>query len=132
VASGYALARDGRRIGHADARAVAAAAEEGDPDAIAVLATAGRALGRAMATWSALLWPGRIAVAGGVARAGELLLGPARNELHRVGTPYIVRDIEVVPAELGADATLIGACHLAREAAGRSPDQSDDRSADTR
>jgi glucokinase len=71
-----------------------------------------------MATWSALVWPERIAVAGGVSRAGGLLLEPARAELRRVGTPYVVQDIEVVRAELGADATLVGACALAADVVG--------------
>jgi hypothetical protein len=37
------------------------------------------------------------------------LLEPARRELRRVGAPYIVGRIDVVRAELGADATLVGA-----------------------
>lgn len=110
--SGWALARDGEPLGLPDARAVVEAARAGREDATAVLERAGRALGRALASWSALLWPERVAVAGGVADAGDLLLAPARRELARVGTPYIVGALEVVPAELGADATLAGACLL--------------------
>lgn len=113
ITSGFALARDGRELGLADARAITLAAEGGSPAAIALLDRAGTALGRAMATWSPMLWPDRIAVAGGVSGAGELLLGPARRELQRIGVPYIVADVEVVLAELGRDATLAGACLLA-------------------
>ena len=57
------------------------AARDGSAEATALLERAGRALGRAIATWSALLWPQRVAVAGGLAAAGELLLEPARREL---------------------------------------------------
>lgn len=108
VASGWALARDGAAAGWSDARAVTLAARSGEPRALALLDRAGRALGRAAASWAALLWPQRIAVGGGVAGAGELLLAPARRELARAGAPYIVRDIELVPAELGAAAGLWG------------------------
>jgi len=74
------------------------------------LARAGRALGRAIAAWSALLWPERVAVGGGVASVwGEALLEPARAELLRVGASYIVGRIELVPAVLGPDAALTGA-----------------------
>lgn len=113
VASGFALARDGAALGHASAREVAAAAAAGEPAAAALVERAGAALGRAVATWSAMLWPQRVAVAGGMAQAGELLLAPARRELTRVGTPYIVADLDLVPATLTDTATLAGACLLA-------------------
>ena len=74
------------------------------------LGRAGRALGRAIAAWSALLWPERVAVGGGVAAVwGEAILEPARAELLRVGASYIVGRIELVPADLGPDAALAGA-----------------------
>ena len=109
VASGFALARDGAPLGLQDGRAVIEAARAGREDATALLLRAGAALGRAIATWSALLWPDRVAVAGGLSTAGDLLLEPARRELRRVGTPYIVGQLELVQAELGHDATLVGA-----------------------
>lgn len=115
VASGFALARDGAPLGYPDGRAVVEAARAGRVDAAALLDRAGTALGRAIASWSALLWPDRVAVAGGLAAAGELLLGPARRELQRVGTPYIVRRIELVPAGLGAEAALVGAAVVAHD-----------------
>lgn len=105
VASGWALGGDGR--------AVAERASSGDEAARALLERAGVGLGRAIASWSALLWPERVAVGGGVAGAGDLLLEPARRELHRVGAPYIVDRIEVVPALLGGEATLAGAALFA-------------------
>jgi glucokinase len=83
------------------------AARAGDARAAAIVERAGVALGRAIAIWCALLWPGRVAVAGGVAAAGELLLAPTRNELRRVGVPYLTR-VDIVPAQLGADAGLAG------------------------
>ncbi len=115
VCSGLALARDGRPLELPSAEAVVRAAGAGDPDAGALVRRAGAALGRAIATWCVLTFPDRVAVAGGVSRAGELLLEPARAELRRVGPPYAVGAVEVVLAELGAEATLTGAGLVALE-----------------
>lgn len=113
VTSGWALARDARRIGLSSAAELSAAAGDGDAAAAAILDHAGVCLGRAIATWSVLTWPTVVAVAGGVARAGDRLLEPARRELLRVAPPYVSRDIRIVPAELGDLATLEGARSLA-------------------
>lgn len=115
VASGWALAREAGVIGLADGAELSEAARAGDERALAVLDRAGTALGRAISSWSALLWPELVAVAGGVAAAGELLLAPARRELARIGAPYIVDRIRIVPAELGDNATLLGCVQLARD-----------------
>lgn len=113
VCSGWALSREADRLGLPDGRALADAAGDGDDRARAAFDRAGAGLGRAVASWSALLWPSVVAVAGGVARAGDLLLEPARRELRRVGVPYIVDDIQIVPAHLGDMATIEGARLLA-------------------
>ncbi|MFV0452802.1 MAG: ROK family protein [Propioniciclava sp.] len=113
VCSGWALARAAGRIGLGDAAALAVAARSGNRFAHEAYQRAGAALGRAVASWSALVWPSLVAVAGGVAAAGDLLLEPAARELERVGAPYIVGRIQIVPAGLGAEATLVGARLLA-------------------
>jgi glucokinase len=109
VASGLALTRDGAPHDLPDAAAVVAAARQGHAAAAAIVERAGVALGRAMATWCSMLWPHRIAVGGGVGLAGDLLLVPARRELRRVGVPYLTESVEIVTAQLGPDAGLIGA-----------------------
>jgi glucokinase len=109
VASGVAMARDGRRFGLDSGRAVVDAALGGDSDATAIVARAGRALGCAIASWAAILWPERVAVCGGLSAAADLLLDPAREEMRRLGADYIVGEIEIVPAAFGSSATLIGA-----------------------
>jgi glucokinase len=117
VCSGFALARDGAPFGFPDARSVVAAAGAGHEGAGALVRRAGVALGRAISIWSVVVWPEVVAVAGGVAAgAGDLLLDPARAELSRVGPPYVVAGLRVVPAELGASATLAGAAVLAEAA----------------
>jgi glucokinase len=118
VASGAALARDGAALGLPDAAAVVRAARDGRQEAAAIVARAGTALGRALASWGAISFPERVAVTGGLSAAGDLLLEPARAELRRVGAPYVVERMEVVLGELGADSTLAGAGLAALDAAG--------------
>jgi glucokinase len=72
-------------------------------------------VGRALAGAVVLLWPERVVVGGGVADAGELLLGPVRDELRRRACVAPVDDIAVVPAELGPVAGAVGAALWAVE-----------------
>jgi predicted NBD/HSP70 family sugar kinase len=111
-ASGWALTREAAVLGLPDAASLVAAAGIGDLRASAVLEGAGVALGCAMATWGAMVWPDVIAVAGGVSQAGEALLGPARAALARHAPPYIGDRITVVGATLGSEATLAGCLAL--------------------
>ena len=104
VASADAIARD---AGTASAAEAIAAARRGDPRAVDALAAAGRRVGLALAGATVLLWPERIVVGGGVAAAGELLLGPLREELY--ARACVAPRIDVLPAALGAGAGAIGA-----------------------
>jgi glucokinase len=56
-----------------------------------------------------LLWPQRVVVGGGVAAAGELLLGPLRDEVRRRACVAPVDEIQIVAAGLGPAAGAIGA-----------------------
>jgi glucokinase len=114
-ASGWALDREAAALGLAGAAALVSAAVAGEPRAARALARAGVALGCAMATWSVLIWPDVIAVAGGVSQAGESLLEPAREALARHAPPYVGGMIRVVVAQLGSDATLVGSLALSKE-----------------
>jgi glucokinase len=118
VASGPALARAGQAIGAPAAGLVVAAARAGDARARAVVERAGIALGRAIVSWSVMTFPDVVVVGGGVADAGELLLGPARREVARLGTPYVVEGVQIAAAGLGRDATLVGAGLVALERSG--------------
>lgn len=113
VCSGWALAQVAAGLGLPNSAELARSAKAGDATAVAAFTRAGRALGRAIASWSALLWPDRVAIAGGLAEAGELLFGPACRELGLCGAPYVVGRIELVKAALAEQATLRGACLLA-------------------
>jgi predicted NBD/HSP70 family sugar kinase len=85
------------------------AAQAGDARAREALAQAGRHVGLAVAGAIVLLWPQRVVVGGGVAAAGELLLGPLREEVRRRARVAPVDAIAIVPAQLGAGAGAIGA-----------------------
>ena len=61
-----------------------------------------------------LLNPRRIAIGGGIAKAGDRLFVPLRAELGRQITSWSAARIDVVPAALGDDSVLYGALALAR------------------
>ena len=89
-------------------------AAEGDPAAAQVLEEAGRKLGVALAGFANVFAPEVIVIGGGAAAAGELLLGPAREELRRRALgPQ--RSVPVVPAHFGPEAGMLGAALLAIE-----------------
>jgi glucokinase len=96
-------------------QAAADAAREGDAVAVAAFARAGEYVGRALAGAIVLLWPERVVVGGGVADAGELLLGPIRAEIHRRACVAPVDRIPVVAAQLGPHAGAVGAALWAAE-----------------
>ena len=96
-------------------RHVTEAAKLGDPVALAAFATVGSWLGQGMADLVAVLDPGCFILGGGVSEAGELVLAPARGGFEARLTGRDVRPIaQVVLAELGNDAGLVGAADLAR------------------
>jgi len=92
------------------------AALAGDPVAAGELENMAAWLGRGIANLVAAFDPEIVVVGGGVSRAGDLLLDPAKRAMaaslegatHRRPTP-------IVAAELGADAGVIGGAIYARE-----------------
>lgn len=94
-----------------NARLVTESARGGDAICAGLLKEAGRYLGRGLALAQTLLDVDLAVVGGGLAGAGELILGPARESLarHRFRTPT---ELDVVCGELGGDAGLIGAAAL--------------------
>ena len=94
---------------------LAASAWAGDPLAIAAFTRAGRALGVAFASVAALLDLDTIALGGGLARAGDLLLGPMQVAFDRHARLDFSRGCRIAEAELGADAGLVGAAAFVLE-----------------
>jgi glucokinase len=136
LASGTALAREGRRIaaeqpdsalGRAliDGREINGAlitelAHDGDGAAIDALALIGRNLGVGIASLLNTFNPDVVVIGGGVLAAGELLLAPARAEAARRALPSMRDHAQIVPARFGAEAGLVGAAALALDHARRS------------
>jgi glucokinase len=105
---------DGTPEGVAGAH-ITTAARQGDPVALAVFAHAGHWLGWGMAELAAVLDPRCYVVGGGVSEAGDLLLAPARVAFadHLMGAG-VRPAAEIVIAELGNTAGMVGAAELAR------------------
>lgn len=94
---------------------VSQAAEEGDPAALECFDIVGTWLGVGMADLAAVLDSESFVLAGGVSKAGELLRAPAERALLQNLTARAHRPSpQVVLAELGNDAGIIGAADLAR------------------
>jgi glucokinase len=95
-------------------------ARDGDAAAIEGLEKVGRALGIGIANLITLITPDRVVIGGGIAAAGDLLLGPARDEIRRRVRMTSLAETDLVLAELGVWAGAIGAAvHGAEQAAAR-------------
>lgn len=119
IASGTALAQAAGR----EAPQVVAAARQGEPAALAVMDRAARALAAGMLNLVRYYAPEAIVVGGGVAQAGDLLLGAARRLLEARAYRGSYRP-RIIPATLGDDAGLLGAAafwHEATDPTGAAP-----------
>lgn len=134
LASGSALVREARsraraqpeqaihllELADGDPRAVTgalvtAAAEKGDPASLASFQVIGYWLGRGIASLVALLDVETVVLGGGVSRAGELVLRPARDGAHSLMIGREVRPVpNIVLAQLQSLAGVVGAADLAR------------------
>jgi glucokinase len=94
---------------------ISRAAAQGDELAAEVLEETGIWLGVALAGLVNVLNPERIVVGGGVAQAGEWILGPARRSLRERAMSLPGEAAEIVPAALGNDASVVGAALLGLE-----------------
>ncbi|AEF41243.1 ROK family transcriptional regulator [Hoyosella subflava] len=88
-------------------------ASEGDVACSRVLTDTGRQVGVAAANLCNLFNPERIIIGGDLGGAGELVLAPIRSVVQRSGIPTAAKRLEVVPAELGAQAQVLGAIAFA-------------------
>ncbi len=94
---------------------ITAAASEGDPFCVELLAELGRWLGEGIASLATVLDPAVTVIGGGVSQAGELLVAPARAAfLGEVIAPEHRPIQEIRTARLGNRAGIIGAADLAR------------------
>lgn len=122
VASGPSTVRWARAQGWIgdDGLALAAAVRVGDPVAIAALERAGTALGQVLASAAAVVDVQLVVLGGGFSAAGEPLWAAARTAMARHAKMSFVRELRLVPAELGSRAGLVGAAALVLPGAGAS------------
>lgn len=88
---------------------IARAAHMDDEIAQTILEDAGTYIGVAAANVCVCLGPRKIVIAGGVSRIGEPILAPIRRTIAQRVTIMPVEQVNVVQAELGDDAGVIGA-----------------------
>jgi len=109
---GGMLAKAGAAETSVETRVVIDGALEGDQDCIDALAIVGRHLGVGIANYVNIFNPDVVVVGGGIMAAGEILLGVARDEAGRRALRPPWGEVEVVAAELGNDAGVLGAAAL--------------------
>lgn len=127
LASGTALGQRGAKIastpegreilssttenGHIGARAVVEAARNGDKIAISLLADEARWLGIGLTNLLHLFSPDVVIIGGGVSNAFDLLIDDIKSEIRERAMPAF-SDVEIVRAELGSKAGIVGAASL--------------------
>ena len=119
VAAGPRMAQWARENGwdappEADAKELADAAYTGHPVALRAFYRGGTAVAAMIASVGAVCDLDLVVIGGGVAKAGKLLFDPLQHGLDTYARLDFLRELRVVPAELGGDAGLIGAAALAR------------------
>ena len=104
----------GWRQGQPDATAkdLADDGAHGHPVGAAAMRRAGRALGIAIASAACLCDLEVVSIGGGLSQAGAILFDPLEEALHAHARLSFVRQLRVVPAELGRSAGLVGAAAL--------------------
>jgi glucokinase len=102
------------QIDNPSAYDISLAAQSGDKLAKDALARAGDYLGIGLANLLHTFNPSIVVLGGGVSRSGSLIIDPLRLSLARsVISEEYLRDLNIVPAQLGDNAGLIGALALA-------------------
>ncbi|WP_099037258.1 ROK family protein [Mycobacterium neglectum] len=117
IAAGPRMAQWAREQGwhapaDADAKELADAAAAGDAIALRTFARGATAVAAMIASVGAVCDLDLVVVGGGVAKAGALLFDPLRGALHTYAGLDFIRELRVVPAELGGEAGLVGAAAL--------------------
>lgn len=90
---------------------VAVAAKEGDPVARQIFRVMGEYIGMGLVSVVNLLNPEKIIIGGGVADAGDILFDPIKETISKRAMT-IQKEVEIVPAQLGNTAGVIGASLL--------------------
>lgn len=91
---------------------IAKAAQEGDEVAIETMAETGYYIGIGVASAINLLNPEMVVIGGGIAQAGDALWGPLLRTASALSLTQSRQVCQVVPAQLGDDAGVLGAVTL--------------------
>jgi glucokinase len=104
-----ASAIEKRYGGAKSVREIIQSARAGEEHAKNVLTETGKLLGVAIASMVVIFFPDVIALAGGTAEAGSLLVQPAQAHLRKLTGPHYRRGLRIRKAALGWKASLVGA-----------------------
>src|SRR5205085_689449 len=99
-----------------DAHRLVRLAGEGDARAVSILDGIGRRLGAAIGSFVNIFRPELVVIGGGFAAAGDFLLKPAEETMRREALPAARDRVQIVRAELGTAAGVIGAGFVALDA----------------
>jgi glucokinase len=97
--------------------AVAQRAAQGDEIALSVMQSAGEALGIAVASMAMVMNVELYVIGGSVAKAGDLLIEPARQTVPKYSFREVGAKVQIVASKLGDDGPILGCAWMAREAA---------------
>jgi glucokinase len=95
---------------------ISALALQGDADAAQVMREAGEALGLAIASMAMILDIELYIIGGSVAKAGDVLLEPARQVVPKYTLVSVGPRVRIVEAQLGENGPILGCGWLARQA----------------
>ena len=112
------MARLAQEQGDLTAETVSCAADQGDVACQGIIRRAGHYLGVGLASYVNIFNPEAIIIGGGLAKAGELLLAPARAEMAARAMSEALKAVQLRPAELGDYAGVMGMVALLREGCG--------------
>ena len=99
-----------------DAHRLVRLAAEGDSTAVEILDGIGGRLGAAIGSFVNIFRPDLVVIGGGFAAAGDFLLKPAERIMRREALPPARDRVEIVRAQLGTAAGVIGAGFVAVDA----------------
>ena len=118
VASGRAADGVAQRLygPGSDAYDLVRRARGGESEAVAAVAKIGHYLGAAVGGFVNAFEPELVVIGGGFGRAEDLLLAPVREAAASEALPELRDRLRIVPAELGADAGVVGAGMVGFEA----------------
>ena len=118
IASGRAMVRDLRRLGHSPVttRDVVELVRRGDPDAVRIVTAAGRAVGGVLSTAVSLLNPDVLVIGGDIAHAHERFLRGVRDSVLHSSQPLATAHLVIRPTVLGDRAGISGAAAMVADA----------------